>query len=123
VSKVGIAYIAQNFGAYHAMTAVDALSDIIRIKRAKVTWPTATGIKLRVGLEKWRTATDANIDPFFMVIPIATGKGAFRGGMPCYLILNWIELGTPFRFAFNHFVCHDEQLTSSSLAQSGGNAA
>jgi hypothetical protein len=40
-----------------------------------------------------------------------------------HLIFEGIELGAPFGVRLDDFFCHDEQLTSMPLAQSGGNSA
>lgn len=123
MAEMGIAHVAQDFGAYHAMTAVDALGNVLRIKRFEITWPSAAGIEFGVRFEQWGAAADAGVDAMFMMIPETPGKGAFRRRMAGYLVFERIELGAPFGIAFDDLVFHDEQLTSSSLAQSGGRAA
>jgi len=120
---MGVAHIADDFSAHHAMRAVNYLTHIFGIDGLEVAGPAATGIELGIRLEQRRIAANAGVDAVFMVIPKAPGEGALGCRMTRHLVLLRGEHGAPFLIGFGNFVSHDEQLTSKELAQSGGRAA
>src|SRR5690606_4529615 len=85
MSQMGIANIAKHFLADHAVRRIGFFSDIVRIDWFKITWPAATGIELGVGSKQRRAASDTRVDAWLEMVPVLTGKGAFRAFLARYL--------------------------------------
>ena len=123
MTEMGVAHVTDDFSTNHAVGAVYQLTNVFRIERLEIAGPAAAGIKFCIRLKQWRIAADTSINAMLMVIPIASCKSPFRGGVSGHLVFHRGQLVTPFFIGLGDFVCHDEQLTSSSAAQSGGRAA
>ena len=66
--EMGIAYIADYFGAYHAVGNIAFLAHIFRVERLEVAGPAATGIELGIRLEQRRAAAHAGINAALMMV-------------------------------------------------------
>src|SRR5690606_22061773 len=92
VAEMGIADVADDFGAYHAVAAVDLFLHHRRIQRLEVAGPAAAGFEFCIRGEQRRAAADAGVDAGFVMIPVAAGERRFGGGMARDGILLVVQL-------------------------------
>ena len=104
MSEMRVAYVAQNFGAYHAMTAIDVLTDIGGIERLEVARPAATGVELGVGLEQRRAAADAGVDAVLVVVDVFAGARRFGCRVARHAVLHRREQLLPLGIGLDDFV-------------------
>ena len=108
VAQVRIADMADDFGAQHAVRAVDLFGHMVGIERPEITRPAATRVELGIRFEQRCVAADAHVNAVFMMIPIAAGEGPFGHSMARDLVIERLKCCAPFGIGLLNFVCHDE---------------
>jgi hypothetical protein len=69
-------------------------------------WPTAPGLKLGVGVKKFKATGRAVIDTVRMVVPVSSSKGPLSTCLPENVILLRRQLFSPLFFGFFHSISH-----------------
>ena len=70
----------QNLRPRPEKTFVDAFLDTFLVYALRETWPTGTGVELRVGVEQVGLAAHALVRAVLVIVPVLAGESAFRTG-------------------------------------------
>ena len=87
---------AKNFHPLHPVTVVLMGDDILRCHRCEKTGPACAGIELGLGSKQRQPATDAGINPRFVLIVKCPAKCRFRSFIARDAILLRRQLLAPF---------------------------
>lgn len=82
VSEVRVAPCAQNLGPLHPITPVVCKTDIRRMNRRTVAWPSSSGIELIPGRKEVRSTTDTTVDTCIMEIVVGARERRFGPFQP-----------------------------------------
>src|SRR5690606_4298232 len=103
VAEVGVADIAQHFGADHAVRGVAFFAHPGRIDGFEIAGPAAAGIELGVGGEQGGAAAHAAVYAVGGGVPVTAGEGAFGAFLAHHGVFFGRELGAPFGVGFAYF--------------------
>src|SRR6266567_4457244 len=74
--------------------------------RRPETWPAGAGLELRIRTEKFASAADAAVNPFFVVVPVLAAEGPLGPLLSCDFKLFPSQLRFPFGIGLFNFVSH-----------------
>jgi len=115
--QVGLASGAKNLLPLHPVTMVRPCHDIFPGHRLKKTRPARAGIKFRLRCKQRQAATDAIIDPRFMLIVKCAAKRRLRPFVPRDAILLRRQCFRPFRVGFDNFRSGDQRSWESFVIE------
>lgn len=88
MAEVGVADLANNLYAPHAMSMVWAFLNHVWLQGLKITWPAAARIEFAIRGKQGSVAANAGVDTQLMVIPKAAREGAFGGSMAGHIVFD-----------------------------------
>src|SRR5688572_10372102 len=103
---MSVAAAAMHFGAAHEEAPVLVRLDRCLVDGLPVAGPAGAGFELRRGIEQRRTAADAAIQPFAMVVPVLATECALGALLARDAILQVVELRPPLVGRLTDLVGH-----------------
>ena len=100
VAKVRITSTTNHFSTYHTAGQVSFCCYVILLNGLIKTWPTGSRFKFGFGRKQWQAATNAQVTPFFLVVPIATCERLLSAFATSNFILARRQLLSPLSVRF-----------------------
>src|ERR1035437_182280 len=117
MAEMGVAALAETFGALHAMAGVRRSGDIGGVKRAGEAWPAAAGIEFVSRVEQRSAAADATVYALVVAVPIFACEGCFGAFFLRHMVLPWRKLCAPFGFRLEDFRYHADAIFVAGSVQ------